>query len=48
MTAIGRYKLAGIVPVADLFSFSRKLGERVRRFPGPARPLPENQQKLAS
>ena len=42
MTAIGRYKLAGIVPVADLFSISSRLGEQVRRFPAAARPLPEN------
>jgi MoaA/NifB/PqqE/SkfB family radical SAM enzyme len=48
MTAIGRYKLAGIVPVAHLFSISRRLGERVRRFPAAALPLPENRPKLAS
>ena len=29
MTAIGRYKLAGIVRVADVFSMSRRLGERI-------------------
>jgi hypothetical protein len=29
MTAIGRDKLAGIVVVADVFSMSRRLGERI-------------------
>jgi len=29
MTAIGRYKLAGIVPVANIFDMSRRLGERI-------------------
>jgi organic radical activating enzyme len=48
LTAIGRYKLAGIVPVADLFSISRRLGEWVGRFSATARPLPENRRNLAS
>jgi organic radical activating enzyme len=29
MTAIGRHRLAGILPVADVFSLSRRLGERI-------------------
>jgi hypothetical protein len=29
LAAIGRYKLAGIVPVAEIFSLSRKLGDRM-------------------
>jgi MoaA/NifB/PqqE/SkfB family radical SAM enzyme len=32
MTAIGRYKLAGIVPVANIFDMSRRLGERIAGF----------------
>ncbi len=39
LAAIGRYKLAGIVPVAEIFSLSRKLGDRMavaRYAPGEA------------
>jgi organic radical activating enzyme len=35
MTAIGRHKLAGIVPVGNVFDLSRKLGERIARLPLP-------------
>jgi sulfatase maturation enzyme AslB (radical SAM superfamily) len=31
LASIGRYKLAGIVPVSEIFSISRKFGERVGR-----------------
>jgi MoaA/NifB/PqqE/SkfB family radical SAM enzyme len=37
MTAIGRYKLAGIVPVANLFSISRRFGERIAASQPPFR-----------
>jgi hypothetical protein len=43
MTAIGRHKLAGIVPIADVFSMSRRLGERIAGTQPQSSP-----QKLAS
>jgi len=48
MTAIGRHKLAGIVLIADLFSMSRRLGERIAGSQPQPGPLAENRQKLAS
>ncbi len=38
LASLGKYKLAGVVKVADVFAFSRKLGERFRgeSWPEPA------------
>jgi hypothetical protein len=35
LTAIGRYKLAGVLPVAEIFSFSRRLGNRIAAAQSP-------------
>lgn len=44
LASIGRYKLAGVLRVSDLYSLSRRIGERIGRRtdspPGLKRPLP--------
>ena len=48
LAAIGRYKLAGLVPVSEIFSLSRRLGERIAGSQPQSRPPADHRQELAS
>lgn len=46
LASIGKYKLGGLVPVSQIFSISKKIGERFRRLDGVlASPIPAHEEQ---